>query len=158
MAIIKQGDHYSGFFSISGTHYKRSSMKRMVSFDDNCLALPNRIDCDKDINKLFGWSYGNIHNNSIRVGWRSSGTAIEVFAYIYENGRRRSRKIATVPTDDLASIEVTHNHYTNSLVFIVNDVSWASMWAGSSPSMGYTCEPYYGGDCTAPKTMEMLMV
>ena len=70
---------------------KERSMSAVVNFNTDCIY---EIGIDQsDINKLFGFSLGMHHTNSIRVGWRYYKGAMELCAYIYENGVRQKERV-----------------------------------------------------------------
>jgi len=52
-----------------------------------------------DVNKLFGFSFGMHHNNSVRFGWRPTEdlTKIEIVGYEYVNKLR----VPTIPICDI---------------------------------------------------------
>lgn len=154
--LIKKGSHYSSGFSIGQFHTGRTSMSYRVTFDSNCMTLPGVASCDTDTNKLFGWSYGMHHTNSIRVGWRVRDGRIRLMVYLYEKGVRRIVGFAWA--DPNVPIEVSVDlGADNMLTFKGGSVTFRTPWMGASPSWGYNLKPYYGGNCPAPVDMHITL-
>ena len=89
--FILKNNHYS-LPPHGCIHFGATEQKIQFRFDKNCIY---QVDEKNDFtNKLFGWSYGMHHKNSIRVGWRPAFDAetskkIDLFFYSYNNGIRK---------------------------------------------------------------------
>lgn len=102
-----------------------------------------------DINKLYGLTSLNIHENSARVGWRYVGEhKFEIFAYYYVDGARGFKSMGTVKTWEEITCSIDIN---NGYTFIVNEFFLSV--AGTKNTIALRCYPYFGGDNTAPRTM-----
>lgn len=168
MYVIKKGKHYpegwnlSGY-ALGGPHCGLQTMTRKVMFTPSALVQPGVPDCDDDINKLFGWSYGWHHSNSIRVGWRVDPvrSQITLFLYLYENGKRRQVRLANIKCNETYDVTLAHNHSTGALSLQARnstfDRSITDTWKGSRPSCGYRLGLYHGGNCPAAADMEIMI-
>ena len=134
-----------------------------VQFSTNCLYKIYDAD-DKDINKLFGWSMGLHHKNSIRIGWRTfphDWNMIELFAYWYEKGIRGQASIGYVKPGENYFIRVLLQ--SDHFVITVDDknmnshISPQQFDIGSLPRWGYRLYPYFGGNKKAPHRMTLTM-
>lgn len=104
-----------------------------------------------DINKLYGFSdcTSHHHQNSARFGWRWYGGRLEIHAYTYVGGERRSQKMGDVGIGEthLYGIELDGDRY----VFTLDDTT-ITMPRGCDGGGGarYKLFPYFGGDEVAP--------
>lgn len=154
--IIRTGKQYSRNLSLCGIHWGRNRMDYWITFDANCLLLNDNIHCNNTSwNKLFGWSYGWHKRNSIRMVWRSRNGVIQIGACLYENGKYRSRGVGYTQPFEKTKMTIYHDQITDSLVFIVGTQSWSTQWRGGTAQPGYNLGLYYGGDCTAPVTINI---
>jgi len=73
---------------------KSFSIIRYFKFDESAIYFFNDND-QYNVNKLFGFSIGFHHNNSVRFGWRPNNdlTKIEIVGYEYVNKVR----VPTIP-------------------------------------------------------------
>lgn len=128
-----------------------------VSFGDNC-----RYDIgsdQSDINKLFGFSLGMHHENSLRVGWRyvPQKDLIEIVTYIYQNGvRLREKHLDWLNFGQKGeyTIELTDDYYAVFSVgksVIVKD----KIETKKKLYLSYPLSLYFGGNCTAPHDMNI---
>lgn len=116
----------------------------------------------QDHNKLFGVSYGRIHRNSARFGWRYDPLVNKfiISAYCYLNGER-------VMTD---LCEAVANHwydcyiitYGRTYIFrIMNErgdiLCTEHISKGHNKKLCLLLGPYFGGNQTAPNTMTIQM-
>lgn len=154
---IKKGSHYCSGLSTGSVHYGMTGMSYIVTFSKECLVLPGLNSCDRDINKLFGWSYGLHHNNSVRIGWRSELGGIHLFAYMYMNGVRKVKHIGFVNAASPFYASIEYMSDQQAMKFYVGEAITIIPWSGCEPCMGYELRPYYGGDCSAPATMTIEM-
>lgn len=146
---IEKGNQYC-----NGNTYKSietSEMKFVVKFDSTAIYETASVENQYDINKLYGFSDNNAdhHQFSARFGWRWSGKALRLFAYIYNQGAVISKELTTVSigAETSCSIKVTSTNY----LFTVNGVTTQlSRMATTEKAKGYQLYPYFGGNETAP--------
>ena len=146
---IQKGNQYC-----DGNTYKAietTEMKFAVKFDSTAIYQTQSAENQYDINKLYGFSDNNAghHQCSARFGWRWSGKALRLFAYVYNNGSVVSKELTTVPigAEIICSIKVAGSNY----VFTVNEVrTTVPRAATTEKAMGYQLYPYFGGDEVAP--------
>jgi len=153
---IRKGTHGT-WWDFAPTFFRRS-MSRTVMFSDSCIYEP---DSENDWNKLFGWSYGHHHDNSIRVGWRVyKGKSIELALYVYRDGVREVHIIDAIPLNIMCEIyiktfkdklEIKSKKYIKDIeidrYFSINTINYK--W------YGYLLFPYFGGQAKAPHTMKI---
>lgn len=117
-------------------------------FTKSCLYTPK----DDDINKLYGFTdcNSNVHDNSVRFGWRHNGSGtIEIFAYWYVDGLRGFSKMGETTPDATDQYEIW-----------ARDDKYTFRFNGTEFSVRRTknCEkglrirlfPYFGGNERAP--------
>lgn len=126
-------------------------MKFMVRFDSSAVYQTRLAENQYDINKLYGFSDNNSdhHQYSARFGWRWSGGALRLFAYVYNEGVVSSKElaIADIGKEINCSIQVTASSY----LFTVNSTTERMpRMAGTPKAKGYQLYPYFGGDEAAP--------
>ena len=105
---------------------------------------------DTGWNKLIGVSFGNVHSNSSRIGWRCTDNKIYICGYYYANGERHITE----------RVEVAHMAYYNFSIFggcirvwgSGIDVTW--IHAVDTRGKGWMCYPYFGGESVAPHEMQ----
>lgn len=146
---IQKGNQYC-----DGNTYQAietNEMKFAVKFDSTAVYQTQSAENQYDINKLYGFSDNNAghHQYSARFGWRWSGKALRLFAYVYNNGSVISKELTTVPigVEINCSIKVAASNY----VFTVNEVrTTVPRAATTEKAKGYQLYPYFGGDEVAP--------
>lgn len=154
---IPKGWHYSTL--MPSFHCGVTSMERYVTFDPSCLYELDKLDCIRDINKLFGFSYGMHKSNSFRFGWRCvDGKTIEIFAYVYSAKERKQRLITKVLPGQKCLYSIDYDPKNTICTFVVKPLTTATPYfyifsTDVTPSCGYYLYPYFGGDCTAPHEM-----
>jgi hypothetical protein len=147
--IIQKGNQYC-----DGSVYKAietSEMKFAVKFDSTAIYETKSEENQYDINKLYGFSDNNAdhHQFSARFGWRWSGEALRLFAYIYNNSSVTSKELSIVDVgaEINCSIKVTSTNY----LFTVNGITTRlPRMATTEKAKGYQLYPYFGGDEVAP--------
>lgn len=161
---ICKGCNYSTI--IPSFHSGIKSLKFKIKFDSSCNYELSDITCIKDINKAYGFSYGNHHTNSIRLGWRVGKNAyeinkLELFGYVYNNKAVKSKKVGGSKIffefDTWYDVELTHDQVSNLAVIKVNTYS-VSIPYTAIPDIGYYLKPYFGGNCKSPQTMKIEIV
>ena len=159
-SIIK-GSHYSNqvLYKIGNLINADRFLSYIVSFDKNCSYILNEED-QEDINKLFGYSLGfNHHKDSARFGWFYKDNTIHLYAYVYDDGVRKSKLIRNLDLN--TEYVLTLVDEGKNWLFSVDD-SW------STPSevridkkhdfkIGYKLWPYFGGNNPAPHNMSINM-
>jgi hypothetical protein len=114
-----------------------------------------------DVNKLFGFSIGMHHNNSVRFGWRPNKdlSKIEIVGYEYHDKLR----IPTLPICEISlnkwyEYQLKYNHKTNYIEYLVTDGE--NSFGTQHPikikkkfNFGYKLDLYFGGNKTAPHKM-----
>lgn len=153
---IPKGSHYSSGYSLGSLHFGTTAQAFAVKFSRECLALNGVASCDGDWNKLFGFSYGYHHSNSIRIAWKSLDGRIRIGAYIYEQGRVTYKGFATIDVDTINIISIDYNPNDDIIYFTCNEKRLALEYH-INPTVGYNLKPYYGGNCNAPETMRIEM-
>lgn len=146
---IEKGNQYC-----NGNNYKPveiSELRFVVKFDSSAIYETRLAENQYDINKLYGFSDNNAdhHQYSARFGWRWSGNALRLFAYIYNKGVVTSKELTTVAIgeENNCSIKVTSTNY----VFTVNEITGQlPRMATTEKAEGYQLYPYFGGDEVAP--------
>ncbi|OQP57586.1 hypothetical protein [Niastella populi] len=127
-------------------------------FDSSCIYTNNNAENAYDINKLYGFSdCGSLHHeNSARVGWLWNGKMIELYAYCYTNGIRKSALLGTtlIGTPAELSISIQPNQY----LFTCNgSKTTLQRHCNSSNILGYKLYPYFGGNETAPHDIHVFI-
>ncbi|HWI89833.1 MAG TPA: hypothetical protein VNT20_01105 [Flavisolibacter sp.] len=146
---IQKGNQYC-----DGNAYRAietTEMKFVAKFDSTAIYETQSEENQYDINKLYGFSDNNAdhHQYSARFGWRWSGGALRLFAYIYNNGVVTSKELTTVNVSEEinCSIKITSTNY----LFTVNGITTQlPRMATTEKAEGYQLYPYFGGDEVAP--------
>lgn len=126
-------------------------MSFTVRFDSTAVYTTKEAANQEDINKLWGFADNNEqhHTYSARIGWRWSGGALRLFAYVYNQGQRQTKEIATIAIGMpvFCRIAVAGNRY----LFTVNETQVEMpRQAVTLRGKGYQLYPYFGGDEAAP--------
>ena len=153
---IVSGQQYSDQSSYKAV--ETNEMKFVVRFDSTAIYQTKSAENQYDINKLYGFSDNNSdhHQYSARFGWRWSGNALRLFAYIYNAGAVSSKELAIVDIgkEINCSIQVTSSSY----LFTVNGITERMPRMASTPKgKGYQLYPYFGGDEAAPHDITILL-
>lgn len=127
--LIRKGTHSSFHFPKLLWDTKAIGLK--FKFNSSCVYITDDKNNQNDWNKLFGYSRGIHHFNSVRVGWRwnPSKQKIEIAEYYYINGER-----IVVPIDMSIEFEKEYSyilHFDNGC------------------KLGYLLFPYFGGNESA---------
>ena len=135
-----------------------NELKFKVKFDSTAIYTTVNPANQGDINKLYGFSVNNAQHHlfSARFGWRWYNNAIEIFAYIYNNGVVAYKKIGTasINANLTYSIKVQAENYLFSFGDTVVTMPRASTTA---TGLGYKLFPYFGGDELAPHDVKILI-
>ena len=155
---ILAGKHKSDSSRIK-LHWAKKELGATFRFEPSCEYQINVVD-QKDINKLFGLSYGFHHKNSIRFGWRFSlaKNKIEIFGYSYMDAKRLSIFICDceIGKDYDFQITTTSDSYELSCL----DIEAGEYYTNQMPhqklrNWGYHLYPYFGGNIKAPHDIWM---
>lgn len=153
ICVLPKNSHYSTGWSLGGLHTGITEMEHLVKFSEECLTLPGHPDCDGDFNKIFGFSYGYHHRNSVRIGWKAVGDRIRLAAYLYDGGKRLMKGFAWVAPEQFYAVGITVDPETRQAYFYCGSQHQVVLPFGARPAWGYYLQPYYGGDCVAPVSM-----
>jgi hypothetical protein len=146
---IRKGQQYCDQSSYKVV--ETAEMKFVVKFDSTAIYQTSLPENQYDINKLYGFSDNNAdhHQYSARFGWRWSGNALRLFAYVYNEGVVASKELTVVDIgkEINCSIQVANSSY----LFTVNGIKEKMpRMAGTPKAKGYQLYPYFGGDEAAP--------
>ncbi len=159
--IIKKGTHYSNetVFKLKNFFNINNTLQYQVTFDDSCIYELPKED-QEDINKLFGFSIGfNHHKDSARFGWFYQDNTIHLYAYVYDNGVRRSKLIKNLDLNTQYVLTLVDEG--DNWVFSVDD-GWSVIGNVKIPKSckfkwGYKLWPYFGGNNPAPHDITIQM-
>lgn len=167
---ILKGFHFSfsNILQRFRLHYGIKPVTIQFSFDQSCW-YPYKDQEDMDINKLVGFSFGNHHDNSVRIGWKpcfDQKGKIELYFYTYNNGKRFFTLFSTVNCN-YAPEGVTNDYqvkisfmneinYLNFELFKNGQAAHKSSIPFTVPDhkLGYWLWFYFGGTKTAPQKMK----
>lgn len=152
--FVKKGNHYS--IHPIGIHFGIRKFKFRFKLDGSCL-YPILDADDYDLNKLYGFSYGYHHKNSIRIGWRPDerdDKKIQLHSYVYNKGKRTMNYIDSIITDKWYEMEI-ETLLCNKVVFTLSDNKVLSKRTEDfvMPKFiaGYFLDFYIGGNKPARK-------
>lgn len=152
---IKAGTHDStllpGFATSHTAQFK-------VKFFENCRYTTVNPANQLDINKLFGFTEGlrHVHSNSARFGWAYNTTTqmMDLFSYCYVNSVRISKKVGEVAIGSFIDLKIIREY--SNYKFLINGVIVDTVSKkNGKPWLSIKCYPYFGGDETAPHTMNI---
>lgn len=158
---IKQGHHYSNEWVkpiLWCKGYERNETRTYI-FDESCRYLIGSDQSDK--NKLFGWSYGFHHKNSVRVSWWYSpdDDRIVIGLYTYNDGEVSKKKLSNVEIGKPIELTLsTRVDYTDLIVCELSDGNRkinSYIYKNNLSRWGYTLTTYFGGNKTAPHKITM---
>lgn len=136
---------------------RTAEMRFAVKFDSS--AIYKTIDSinQYDINKLWGFSEGYNHQfHSARIGWRWSDSALRLFGYAYDSGKRASQEIGIIDINKEVEcqIKIQGDKYA-----ITADGKTVFLSRGPLDTIasGYQLYPYFGGDETAPQDIRIMV-
>jgi len=124
----------------------------IVKFDKSCIYTP---DENNHTNKLYGVSFGNHIQNSVRFGWRSDGKKIELMSFIHEDGKFYYQYLASLRVDKIYELQIIFKD--NKSVFSINGIRLGEYVFKKKifDRMGYFLNPYFGGKPTSPHFMKI---
>ncbi len=150
---IRAGGHDSGR---RASAFTGDSLHFLATFDETAVYETRDPANQGDINKLMGFSDcgSHHHENSARFGWRWFDGELQIHAYIYVDGERRSQLLGAVRFDVAVEylIEIDGGNYRFTL-----DGETTVMARGCSGGGGvkYRLYPYFGGDEEAPQDIHI---
>lgn len=157
--VIKAGEHFSAH--PIKPYMGKSVFTVTVNFDESCRYNLNSVD-QLDVNKLFGVSFGNHEENSIRLGWAYNldSLKMDLFTYTYEDSVRKINKIGSCNLNEDVIIKLKLNfsagsYQTTSLISIPQDQVFNYKYPALK--IGYYLYPYFGGNNPAPHDMTIYM-
>lgn len=149
----------SGQHSATNNQYKKvetDTLRFVVKFDSTAIYTSSSKENQYDINKLYGFSDNGAdhHQYSARFGWAWHDGALHLYAYVYNEGKRESRRLGAVPigTEIACMLAVNATQY----VFSYGDVKQQLPRTSTTPkAKGYQLYPYFGGDEVAPHNINI---
>jgi hypothetical protein len=153
-----------GYHSFSPKKFKlfigNKISKKVLFYKDCQYEIPGH---QLNINKLFGFSRGYHHYNSVRFGWRYMDGKIEILAYMYKKGKRINEwdediHLAFIELDKPYNFILMHKKDTihfiiksdNNDLLTIRTFSFNPLF-----KLGYILNPYFGGSEPSPKTMKI---
>ena len=149
--------YFGIFFPILIRKDKPFSITKRFKFTESTIYYFDDDD-QYDVNKLFGFSVGMHHNNSVRFGWRPNSdlSKIEIVGYEYHNKLR----IPTIPICEINlnswyEFGLKYNHKTGYIEYYVTDGDYTNslqhpIKLKSKINLGYKLDLYFGGNKPAP--------
>lgn len=150
--LVKEGHHNRP--SLPSIHLGIKYLKFRIKFEENCY-YPVLDTDDYDLNKGYGWTYGLVHDNSIRLCWRPDEklvNKIQLHSYIYNNKIRVMNYITTIETGKWYEIEIKVTELLSAVSFTVRDdsglflASSGQKFALPKFRWGYFLDLFMGGD------------
>jgi len=149
----------SGQHSANNHRYQKietDTLRFAVKFDSSAIYTSATKENQYDINKLYGFSDNGAdhHQFSARFGWAWHDGALQLYGYVYNDGKRESRRLGAVPigAEVMCTLAVTPAHY----VFSYGDVTQKLPRTSTTPhAQGYLLFPYFGGDEVAPHSINI---
>lgn len=124
--LIKKGKHSS--FHIPKLLWNTKAIELKFRFNSSCIYTTDENNNQNDWNKLFGYSRGFHHTNSVRIGWRWNPIKqkIEIAEYYYVDKRRVVIAI---------NLDINLNEEYKYILRLDNGCK-----------LGYMLFPYFGGN------------
>jgi len=165
--VIKKNHRRPCFHSPIGLPHlvirgNKSIMSRTYMFTGSCL-YDLKDEDQGDVNKLFGYSLGLHHNNSLRFGWRANlkNATIEIVAYEYHNKVRSVTPICEVKLNEWYTYDIHYNGY-GQVIYTVYENNGFQVKSITNPlqlqhkfNIGYTLGLYFGGNEKAPQDITL---
>jgi hypothetical protein len=152
---------YFGFF-IPILIRKGKSFSIVKNFKFSESTMYHFEDADQyDVNKLFGFSFGMHHIDSVRFGWRPNEdlSRMEIVGYEYINRLR----VPTIPICEVQlnkwyKYELKYNGKANQIEYNISDGEKAfglihPITLKNKLNWGYRLDLYFGGNKKAPHDM-----
>lgn len=154
----KRRPHWSfEFIPILINREKDFEIAKCIVFSDSAIYKFDDED-QHDVNKLFGFSLGWHHKNSVRFGWRPNCdlSRIEIVGYEYINGLRLSTiPICEVDLNKVYKYRLTYNHQLERIEYWISDgdnqnATCHPVSIKRKYTLGYKLGLYFGGNKKAP--------
>lgn len=161
---IKKGNHYSTPRELDLYTANKEVIFQFSFNETNKYIIPERDQLD--VNKLFGFSMGHHHTNSIRIGWNTSSNSREftLYAYIYENGERFIHELTKVFINREMIITLLPEFKENRIRIKILDCAlekysiFTFSYKFPKFKWGYMLFPYFGGNQPSPKNMHINLI
>lgn len=144
--IIKKGHHYSDNLP----KLVRNKLEYDVKFDASCAYTIDKVE-QADINKVFGFNSCTATHDyqSARFGWRWYNDSLQIFYYVYNQGKREYGYLTTLKIGEFYRLKLEQTAV--KYVFTVNNVVYEhkKVWNCNAP-YNYHLWPYFGGNTPAP--------
>lgn len=144
---IAQGNH-----ECDGWRGETATCDQAISFffTPACLYDPSAINAG--YSKLWGFSQGDVHYNSLRLAWRSCGRYIELALYAYTQGKR-----TIIPIDSVAYMHPYDARiwWEDGKYLVSVNGRTVSVPQPESLHLLWQCYPYFGGVDPAPWSMDI---
>ena len=153
--IIPKNSHYSLHIPriYSGD---KTDFFLLVKFTDSCRYKSKDPKNQKDVNKLFGVSFGYHKHDSIRIGWNYNPETdkIDIYRYEYNKGKRTIELIDSFNIDEEYGIILflTDDGY---IISTSGNITKEYKFEYPVARIGYYLYPYFGGD---EKTQHMIII
>jgi len=150
--LVKKGRHNR--LSLPSIHFGIKYLKFRIKFDENCYYPVLDAD-DYDLNKGYGWTYGLVHDDSIRLCWRPDekyAGKIQLYTYIYNKGVRTMNYMTTIETGKWYEVEIKVTEPLNNVQYTLRNDSGLFLSQTSEtfimPSFraGYFLDLFMGGN------------
>lgn len=160
---IKRGNHYPRPFQCIGLKLfnkeKVFVMNKDIRFHEDCRYDIGKED-QSDVNKLMGFSWGNHHKESDRVGWRYliGEDKIELTLYSYEEGKRVKKTLDKIGVDEWVNIrmEVRLGEKVRDIKVWINGKERSfQLKAPKKYWFTYNLGLYFGGNLTPPHDLHV---
>jgi len=117
----------------------------------------------QDINKLWGFSSGFHHKNSLRIGWYCEEGEVFFYAYLYKDGCRYVKRLGSARTGIAGFYLVYRGGGNYTLTSVMKEtfnkeevrVDQTYVQMNTKWGWGYMLKPYFGGNNTAPRDFEI---
>jgi hypothetical protein len=151
--LIKEGNHSS---VVAANMVVDNQLSFLARFDSSAIYTTRKPENQASVNKLLGFSdcSSHHHENSARFGWRWYKNNLEIFAYVYANGKRKFKKIGN------AQIGKTHQYTLKN-----TEDAYVFLFRGQRLVMKKQCRttknyrfklfPYFGGPEPAPHKIKI---
>ncbi len=145
---IPAGGHYSNHDFL--TYIRGDTLSFSFRFDET--AVYDVGSDQSDINKLFGFAEGSpsaIHEWSARFGWRWYDGRLEILAYAYIDGERKSELLGVMEPGESGVGYIGSDDESYRFTFGSSTVVFPKNRSFSDRTK-YLSYPYFGGTTAAP--------
>lgn len=131
-------------------------LKFTVKFDSTAIYQTQDPQNQADINKLFGFSDNKSHHQqfSARFGWRWFNNALNLQAYVYNNGQRETKDLGNIEIGKEYACEIRVKEGAYEFV-VGEEIITTPRNSVGTLAEGYKLYPYFGGDEVAPHTIHI---